>query len=88
MTFSGEIFIYNGDRQWTKAKIGQTVLRSNSVAVSPATQIENSRHPGYKLNGSLNYEENDFPGLTTVICTCDKIYTTGDTLNKWYEKNI
>ena len=46
MTFSGEIFIYNGDRQWTKAKIGQTVFRSNSVAVSPATQIANSCHPG------------------------------------------
>ena len=48
---------------WTKTKIGHTVLRSNSVAVSPATQIANSRHPGYELNGSLNYEENDFRKL-------------------------
>ena len=46
MTFSGENFTYNGVRQWTKTKIGQTVLRSNSVAVSSATQIPNSRHPG------------------------------------------
>ena len=48
---------------WTKTKIGQTVFRSNSVAVGPATQIANSPHPGYKLNGSLNYEGNDFRKL-------------------------
>ena len=63
MTFSGENFTYNGVRQWTKTKIGFTVLRSNSVAVSPATQIANSCHPGYNLNGSLNYKENDFRKL-------------------------
>ena len=64
MTFSGENLItFNGVRQWTKTKIGLTVLRSNSVAVSPAPQIANSCQPGYKLNGSLNYEENDFRKL-------------------------
>ena len=62
MTFSGNILLTMVS-DWTKTKIGQTVLRSNSVAVSPATQIANSRHPGYKLNGSLNYEENDFRKL-------------------------
>ena len=62
MTFSRENFTYNCVRL-NQTKIGQTVLRSNSVAVSPATQIANSRHPGYKLNGSLNYEENDFTKL-------------------------
>ena len=62
MTFSGKILLTMVS-DWTKTKIGQTVLRSNSVAVSPATQIANSRHPGYKLNGSLNYEENDFRKL-------------------------